>query len=94
MAGVGTEELSERRTAMVGGGSVRRRVGLLARQCASARASAGSRGGRKVVGRLGCAGTGRARREGVNGGRRLGACPREGPVAFYRSGGRPVMTAG
>jgi hypothetical protein len=76
------------------GGSVRRRVGLLARQCASARASAGSMGGRKVVGQLGCAGTGRARREGGNGGRRFGARPRGGPSALYRPGGRPVMTAG
>jgi hypothetical protein len=85
------------RTAMAGGGSrdgsVRRR-GLLARQCASARASAGSRDGRKVVDRLGCAGTGRVRREGGNGAWRLGARPREGPGAFYRSGGGPVMTAG
>jgi hypothetical protein len=98
MAGVGAEDRPERAH-----GDGRRRwpwrlgsvaVGLLARQCASARASAGSRGGRKLVGRLGCAGTGRARREGGNGGRWLGARPREDPGAFYRPGGRPVMTAG
>jgi hypothetical protein len=75
-------------------GSVGQRVGFLARQCASARASAGSRDGRKVVGRLGFARKGRARREGGNGGRRLGARPRGGTGAFYRPRDRPAVTAG
>jgi hypothetical protein len=86
------------RTAMAGGGgrggSVRQREGLLDRQCASARATTGSRGDQKVVSRLSCAETGRARREGGNGGRRLSARPRGGPGAFYMPSGRPVMTAG
>jgi hypothetical protein len=54
------------------GGPVQWRVGLLARQCMSPRATAWPRGGRKVVGRLGCAGTAELQREGGNGGRRLG----------------------
>jgi hypothetical protein len=38
----------------------------------SPRTTAWPRGGREVAGRLGCAGMGRAQREGDNGGRRLG----------------------
>jgi hypothetical protein len=58
VAVVGARGRRRGRAAAVGGDdcgvSIRRRVVLFARQCANAQASTGSRGGLKVVSRLGC----------------------------------------
>jgi hypothetical protein len=76
------------------GGSVRRRVGLLARQCASARASIGSRGGRKLV--VDSVARERAELDARAAMATGGSVPARGkaPAPFIGGGGRPVMTVG